>query len=121
MLIEEVKEEIMTELERGIDLLVEQRKKRRETMKMIQMMTPIFPKNQGQVVESTENVILDDEHHERTTQIGSSLDASIKQELITFLRNRKKTFAWSHEDMPGIDPNFLCHEINVNKEIKPIK
>ena len=32
----------------------------------------------GQVVESTENVILDDEQPERTTQIGSSLDASIK-------------------------------------------
>ena len=23
--------------------------------------------------------------------------------------------------MPGIDPNFLCHEINVNKEINPVK
>ena len=32
----------------------------------------------GQVVESTENVILDDEHLERITQIGSTLDASIK-------------------------------------------
>ena len=32
----------------------------------------------GQVVEATENVILDDEHPERITQIGSSLDASLK-------------------------------------------
>ena len=23
--------------------------------------------------------------------------------------------------MLGIDPNFLCHELNVNKEIKPVK
>ncbi|NEL52347.1 hypothetical protein G3V67_23995, partial [Escherichia coli] len=22
--------------------------------------------------------------------------------------------------MPGVDPNFLCHELNVNKEIKPV-
>ena len=45
-MIGEVKEEIMTELERGLDLLVEQRRRRREIMKMIQRMTPIFPRNQ---------------------------------------------------------------------------
>ena len=32
----------------------------------------------GQVVEATENIILDDEHPERTTQVGSSLEASLK-------------------------------------------
>ena len=50
----------------------------------------------GQVVEATENIILDDEHPERTTQVGSSLEASLKQELITFLRSRRQTFARSH-------------------------
>nr|KYP56520.1 Retrovirus-related Pol polyprotein from transposon opus [Cajanus cajan] len=29
-------------------------------------------------------------------------------------------FAWSSADMPGIDPNFICHKLAIYKEAKPI-
>ncbi|KAJ9544296.1 hypothetical protein OSB04_024003 [Centaurea solstitialis] len=30
-------------------------------------------------------------------------------------------FAWSHEDMVGIDPNVISHKLNVDANFKPIK
>ena len=38
----------------------------------------------------------------------------IHQELITFLRGNQDVFAWSHEDMPGIDPSVMVHRLNVS-------
>ncbi|KAL5549382.1 hypothetical protein UlMin_004613 [Ulmus minor] len=37
------------------------------------------------------------------------LTASSLSDLITFLREHRNIFAWSHEDMPGIDPNVIVH------------
>ena len=30
-------------------------------------------------------------------------------------------FAWSHEDMPGIDPSIIVHRLNVNPESPPVR
>ena len=30
-------------------------------------------------------------------------------------------FAWSHEDMPGIDPSVIVHRLNVNPASSPIR
>ncbi|KAJ9557157.1 hypothetical protein OSB04_011771 [Centaurea solstitialis] len=30
-------------------------------------------------------------------------------------------FAWSHEDMVGIDPDIISHKLNVDPSFKPIK
>ncbi|KAI5326856.1 hypothetical protein L3X38_035930 [Prunus dulcis] len=29
-------------------------------------------------------------------------------------------FAWSPSDMPGIDPNIICHRLHVNPACKPV-
>ncbi|CAL2266901.1 unnamed protein product [Prunus armeniaca] len=41
-------------------------------------------------------------------------------ELTTFLQNNKDMFAWSPSDMPGIDPNIICHRLHVNPACKPV-
>ena len=45
----------------------------------------------------------------------------IKKSLIQFLKNNKDVFAWSHEDMLGINPSIISHKLNVNPSIRPIK
>ena len=30
-------------------------------------------------------------------------------------------FAWSHEDMLGIDPRIMCHRLTIDKGHKPVK
>ena len=30
-------------------------------------------------------------------------------------------FAWSHEDMPGIDPDLMVHKFNVDMNHEPVQ
>ncbi|KAL5541776.1 hypothetical protein UlMin_009486 [Ulmus minor] len=43
------------------------------------------------------------------------------EDLIIFLREHRDVFAWSHEDMPGIDPNVIVHRLNIDPNFKPVK
>nr|KYP76142.1 Transposon Ty3-I Gag-Pol polyprotein [Cajanus cajan] len=54
------------------------------------------------------------------TYLGSNLSETEKQEIGQVIRKNKDLFAWRPTDMPGIDPNFLCHKLSVCREAKPI-
>ena len=43
------------------------------------------------------------------------------EELIEFLRRNIDVFAWSAYEAPGVNPNFICHHLNVNPSIIPKK
>jgi len=45
----------------------------------------------------------------------------VKEELVTFLRHNSDVFAWSHEDIPGIDPSVIVHRLNVDPNYRPVK
>ncbi|XP_075650257.1 uncharacterized protein LOC142620842 [Castanea sativa] len=72
-------------------------------------------------VEELEEVPLDDSRPERTTRIGTLASPSIQQALATFLKENKDMFAWSHEDMPGIDLSIIVHRLNVSPSFPPIR
>ncbi|XP_075633737.1 uncharacterized protein LOC142606239 [Castanea sativa] len=44
-----------------------------------------------------------------------------KEKLIVFLRKNIDVFAWSAYETPRVDPNFICHYLNVNPAIMPKK
>ena len=44
-----------------------------------------------------------------------------KEELVEFLKRNIGVFAWDVCDTPGIDPNFICHRLNVNPSVTPKK
>ncbi|CAN6440493.1 unnamed protein product [Victoria cruziana] len=54
-------------------------------------------------------------------QIGSSLSQEEKSNLVSFLTNYREAFAWTYEDMPGLDPNLIQHFLPLTKECKPVK
>ena len=54
--------------------------------------------------ESLENIPLDESNPERCTRVGADLEEKNKKDLVQFLKKNIDVFAWSHEDMPGIDP-----------------
>lgn len=54
-------------------------------------------------------------------QIGASLPAEEKQRIIEFLKKNVSCFAWSHEDMVGIEPDIITHKLNVDPNSKPVK
>ncbi|KAJ9547542.1 hypothetical protein OSB04_020085 [Centaurea solstitialis] len=68
-----------------------------------------------------EEVVLDPEHPDRKVFVGAMLPPDIKNTIISFLQEHSDCFAWSHEDMVGIDPNVISHKLNVDPTFKPIK
>ena len=58
---------------------------------------------------------------EKFFQVGSELPPQEKEELIGFLRENVDVFAWDAYEAPGIDPNFICHHLNVNPSAIPKK
>ena len=58
---------------------------------------------------------------ERFFQIGSQLPQQERKELIKFLRQNINVFAWSTYEAPKVDPEFICHHLNVNPLIAPKK
>ena len=51
----------------------------------------------------------------------AQLLAHEKHALIEFLRDNVDVFAWNACEAPGIDPDFICHHLNVNPTITPRK
>ena len=71
-------------------------------------------------VEKLEEIIPDDSRPERMTRVGTLASSPVRQELMAFLRDNQDVFAWSHEDMPGIDPTIMVHKLNVSPTFSPI-
>ena len=72
-------------------------------------------------VEKLEEVFLDDSNHERITKIGTLASPTVRQELTAFLRSNQDVFAWTHNDMLGIDPSVIVHRLNVSPSFPPIQ
>ena len=72
-------------------------------------------------VEELEEVILDESRPGRTTRMGTLASPIVRQDLTNFLRMNQDVFAWSHEDMPGIDPSIIVHRLNVNPDSSPVR
>ena len=58
---------------------------------------------------------------ERFFQVGSELPPQEKEMLIDFLRENVDVFAWDAYEAPGVDPDFICHHLNVNPSVTPKK
>ncbi|KAK8957541.1 hypothetical protein KSP39_PZI001125 [Platanthera zijinensis] len=57
----------------------------------------------------------------RKLSINSELPEDQKAELISCLLENLDVFAWSAEDMPGVDPDVACHHLNVDPAAKPVQ
>ena len=72
-------------------------------------------------VEELEEVVLNGSRPAWTTRMGTLASPMVRQDLASFLRMNQDVFAWSHEDMPGIDPSIIVHKLNVNPDSSPIR
>ena len=71
-------------------------------------------------VEELEEVTFDDSRPERITRMGTLASWPVRQALTAFLRDNQDVFAWSYEDMPGIDPSIIVHRLNISPSFSPI-
>ena len=72
-------------------------------------------------MEDLDDVSISEDFPEHTIQIRSKLTPEFRARLIEFLKKHHNCFAWSHEDMTGIDPNIIVHKLRVDPDYPPIK
>ena len=70
-------------------------------------------------IEVLENVLSDESNPEKFTRIGMSIGEKMKQDLVGFLKKSTDVFAWSHEDMFGI--NLSVHRLNMSPSYKLVR
>ena len=58
---------------------------------------------------------------EKFFQVGSQLPQQEREELVEFLKRNIDAFAWNAYEAPGVDPDFICHHLNVNPLMAPKK
>ena len=68
--------------------------------------------------EDLERVVVRDDL-ERFFQVGVQLPPSEREQLVEFLRKNVLVFAWDAYEALRVDPNFICHHLNVNLSINP--
>ena len=66
--------------------------------------------------EDLERVVVGDDL-KKFFQVGIQMPLLEKEQLVEFLRRNVDMFAWDAYEAPGVDPNFICHHLNVNSSI----
>ena len=68
--------------------------------------------------EDLEKVVIGDDLG-KFFQIGAQMPLLEKEQLVDLLRRNVDVFAWDAYEAPRVDPNFICHHLNVNPSITP--
>jgi len=61
------------------------------------------------------------EEEPRNTFISVSLPEQEFKKYGQLLKENKDVFAWTYEEMPGLEPSVAMHLLNISKEKKPVK
>lgn len=71
--------------------------------------------------ESLENVSLGTKVESKEVKIGVVLEESVKARLIEMLQEYVDIFAWSYEDMPGLDTDIIGHHFPLKEKCPSVK
>ena len=61
------------------------------------------------------------EEERREVKIGTTLSSITRKELIDLLQEYSDVFAWSYQDMPGLDTYIVVHHLPLREECTPVK
>lgn len=73
---------------------------------------------QSQVVENLDKVEV---APGKIVLISTALTGTLRDSLVKFLTQHRTTFAWSHLNMEGIDPEVIAHHLSVLPNAKPFR
>src|SRR3954469_16372361 len=71
--------------------------------------------------ESIEVINLGSDEEKKEVKIGADLENRVKQRLIQMLQDYVEIFAWSCEDMPGLDTDIVVHRLPIKEGSTPLK
>ncbi|KAL0445972.1 UNVERIFIED_CONTAM: hypothetical protein Slati_1725100 [Sesamum latifolium] len=58
---------------------------------------------------------------DKITKIRSKMKEDDQEQVVNYLRKNKYIFAWTPQDLEGIDRGVITHHLNLDSTIKPIK
>ena len=71
--------------------------------------------------EITKAVNLGTEKERKEVKIGTTLSPDTRKELIDLLQDYSDVFAWSYQDMPGLDTDIVVHRLPLREECALVK
>ncbi|KAK4397397.1 hypothetical protein Sango_1576300 [Sesamum angolense] len=60
-------------------------------------------------------------YRDKTTRIGSQMEDTNWEKVISCLRQNINIFTWTHEDLEGIDPGIITHYLNIDSTVQLVK
>ncbi|XP_074373430.1 uncharacterized protein LOC141713754 [Apium graveolens] len=72
-----------------------------------------------EAVVETKTILINASDPSKKIKIGSRLEATFREELVSLLRGYSDIFPWNPRDMPGMDESIAMHSLDVNPERKP--
>jgi len=79
------------------------------------------PSQRGPRKSMITQVSIDESDLKRCVGIRHDLDPAIREDLITFLKENKDSFAWSSANLRGISLEVTSHKLNVDPTYRSIK
>lgn len=73
------------------------------------------------LLEDLEEIQCYSNNLERVVKIGMRMDPHIKSKLIHFLKKNQHTFAWTIDDIVGINIEVITHRLEVNLDYPLIR
>ena len=50
-------------------------------------------------------------------KLGKSLGQEAQNQIVEVITQHMDAFTWSASDMPGFDPDFLCHHLTMDPQV----
>jgi len=54
-------------------------------------------------------------------KLGRFLSQEEREEVAAVISRHLDAFVWTAADMPGIDPDFLCHHLTMDAKVRPVR
>ncbi|XP_071939899.1 uncharacterized protein [Coffea arabica] len=71
--------------------------------------------------DEVEQVVLDEVKPDQVVQVGAGLPPPLKEEMISLIKDHRDVFAWSADEVVGVPPEFMIHQLNVNPQARPVR
>ena len=71
--------------------------------------------------EQVEIVNLGTEEVRKEVKVGATLEVNVKNRMVALLKEYVDIFAWSYQDMPGLDIDIVVHKLPLRADCLPMK
>nr|XP_027093621.1 uncharacterized protein LOC113714021 [Coffea arabica] len=71
--------------------------------------------------DEVELVVLDEVNPDQVVQVGAGLPSPLKEEMISLIKDHRDIFAWSADEVVGVPPELMTHQLNVNPQARPVR